>query len=131
MGLHLAGWLPLRQVAELSILLVATTVVSSATPRFSLTERVVMAPSFVIDFATLLLFGPHVTMLVALAGALSQELAGDEQPPMPRRLFYNLAAILTATSRRTRLPDAGWHRKGRLALAGRCMSSRRSPRMPR
>ena len=56
-----------------------------------------MAPSFVIDFATLLLFGPHVTMLVALAGALSQELAGDEQPPMPRRLFYNLAAILTAT----------------------------------
>ena len=44
-----------------------------------------------------LLFGPHVTMLVALAGALSQELAGDEQPPMPRRLFYNLAAILTAT----------------------------------
>ncbi len=97
MGFHLAGWILLRQVAELSILLVATTVVSAATPRFSLTERVVMAPSFVIDFATLLLFGPHVTMLVAMAGAVSQELAGDEQPPMPRRLFFNLAAVLTAT----------------------------------
>jgi len=97
MGLYLVGWLSFRQVAELSVVLVAGILTSAATPRSSSTDRVTMPPSFVTDFTALLLFGPHVALLVAAAGVVSHEIADDGRPLALRRLFLNLAAILTAT----------------------------------
>jgi diguanylate cyclase (GGDEF)-like protein/PAS domain S-box-containing protein len=115
MGLYVAGSLVLRQVGELSVLLVAAILASAAAPRTTSTDRVTMAPSFVIDLTALMLFGPHVTMLVAAAGAVTHELSDDERRPAPRRLFFNLAAIITATqvaglAYRTlvAIADVGW-----------------------
>ncbi|HUE87164.1 MAG TPA: EAL domain-containing protein [Vicinamibacterales bacterium] len=95
-GLNLAGWLEPRQVVELSVLVLAAVAIAATQPATS-AERVTMPASFVLDFTALLLFGPHVTMLVASAGTITHELADAERPPVPRRLLFNLAAIITAT----------------------------------
>jgi diguanylate cyclase (GGDEF)-like protein/PAS domain S-box-containing protein len=102
MGLDVADWLSFRQVAELSVLLIAAILASAATPSSTSVSRLPMAPSFVIDFTALLLFGPHVAVLVAVAGALTQDLADDVRPVAPRRMVFNLAAIVAATE------TAGW-----------------------
>jgi diguanylate cyclase (GGDEF)-like protein/PAS domain S-box-containing protein len=97
LGLYFGGWLSLRQVVELSVLLAASILTSAATPRSSAPDRVSMPPAFVIDFTALLLFGPHVALLVAAAGVVSHELADEARPVSQRRVALNLAAIATAT----------------------------------
>jgi diguanylate cyclase (GGDEF)-like protein/PAS domain S-box-containing protein len=96
MALYLAGWIELGRFLELSVLLVAAVLTSAATQP-SATDSTVMSPSFVIDFAALLLLGPHVTMLVATAGAVTQEFAEADRQGAPRRLLLNVAVIIAAT----------------------------------
>ena len=47
-----------------------------------------MSVSYAVDFASLLLLGPHNTMLIAAAGALSQcVVRSKERNPLDRTLF--------------------------------------------
>ena len=96
-ALSLAGWIELGRLLELSVLLVGAVLASAVTQPAATADAAVMRPSFVIDFATLLLFGPHVTLLVATAGAVTQEFACADRPGAPRRLLFNIAAIIAAT----------------------------------
>jgi diguanylate cyclase (GGDEF)-like protein/PAS domain S-box-containing protein len=56
-----------------------------------------MLPSFVIDFAALLLLGPHATMLVVTAGTAARELTDSSRSHPVRRMLLNAATVLTAT----------------------------------
>jgi diguanylate cyclase (GGDEF)-like protein/PAS domain S-box-containing protein len=96
-SLYLADWLSLRQVAELSILLVATIAISAATPRSMSTDRLAMAPSFVVDFTALLLFGPHIALIVVIAGVVANHFGDAGRPLASRLLSVNLAAGVWAT----------------------------------
>ncbi len=55
-----------------------------------------MAPSFVIEFASLLLLGPDATMLVAMAGALTQRLTESDRSEPLHRMLVNTAALMVA-----------------------------------
>jgi hypothetical protein len=55
-----------------------------------------MSVSYAVDFAGLLLLGPHDTMLIVAAGALSQcSLNSKERNPLYRTLFSVAALVIT------------------------------------
>jgi diguanylate cyclase (GGDEF)-like protein/PAS domain S-box-containing protein len=56
-------------------------------------NRATMSASFVVDFTSLLLFGAHMTSLVAAAGALSQSMLGGRRNP-PHRTLFNVACFV-------------------------------------
>ena len=62
--------------------------------RASERDRAVMPPSFVLTFATLLLFGPNVALLVAVAGTLTPAFATSRSL---REVLVNLAVTVAAT----------------------------------
>src|SRR6266566_2245257 len=81
-------------------LLLALALVSALFGRFKLRlptkHRATMSVSYGVDFASLLLLGPHPTMLVALAGAWSQSTFGVTHPnPLYRKLFNITSLGLT------------------------------------
>ena len=55
-----------------------------------------MSVSYAVDFASLLLLGPHETMLVAAASAFSQcHLNTKERNPVHRTLFSMASLVIT------------------------------------
>ena len=69
--LGFAGWLVPYRPIEFSGLLVTAILISGLAMRHPAAEdRGIMPPAFVINFATLLLFGPVPAMLVASAGTI-------------------------------------------------------------
>jgi diguanylate cyclase (GGDEF)-like protein/PAS domain S-box-containing protein len=96
-SLYLAKWLQLRQLLELCVLIVAAIIIAVATQQSAAPDRALRAPSFVIDFTALLLFGPYVTVLVASAGAITHELADPARIPAVRRTLMQVAAVIGAT----------------------------------
>src|SRR5947208_14919541 len=76
-----AGW-PQRTL-EFSTLIAAAILTSAlAMPRPATNDWATMRPSFVIDFISLLLLGPHATMLVATAGTIAEGIT-DQSPALP------------------------------------------------
>ena len=86
--------------------------------RASERDRAVMPPSFVIDFASLLLFGPDVAMLVATAGAVTPNFAGSDGRAARQVLVEAVAESSATQFARPGLSVAWWH-VGQ-ALRGRC-----------
>ena len=96
--LGFAGWLEPHRTVEFSGLILAAILTSALAMQQSTTEdRRHMPPSFVIDFTSLLLFGPHPTMLVAAAGTITQGLADSQRAHPPRRMLSNAATVMVAT----------------------------------
>jgi diguanylate cyclase (GGDEF)-like protein/PAS domain S-box-containing protein len=60
-------------------------------------DRASMRSSFVIDFTSLLLFGPHATMLVAAAGTVAQDLADSRRPRRYSATLSNVVTLMAAT----------------------------------
>jgi diguanylate cyclase (GGDEF)-like protein/PAS domain S-box-containing protein len=58
--------------------------------------RAIMPPTFVLDFCTLLLFGPGAAMLVATAGTIWRGLAAPQGPHPRRSLIVNVATGIIA-----------------------------------
>jgi PAS domain S-box-containing protein len=56
-----------------------------------------MPPSFVINFSALLLFGPHVAMLVATAGALTPGFLGARRASALRPMLVETVFVIVAT----------------------------------
>ena len=80
-----------------------------------------MPPSFVIEFASLLLLGPNATMLVAMAGTVTQGLTDSDRSDPLRRMLVNAATAHGCDTGRGRItPGARWHDGPlRVAVAGR------------
>ena len=57
-------------------------------------NRATMSMSFVIDFASLLLLGPHKTMLIAAIGGISQSTVRVEHRNPLHRILFNVASLV-------------------------------------
>jgi diguanylate cyclase (GGDEF)-like protein/putative nucleotidyltransferase with HDIG domain len=83
------------------LLFVALMILSSATAALKVTLPLTtsgstMSVSYAVDFASLLLLGPHETMLVAAGSAFSQcHLNRKERNPMYRTLFSAASLVIT------------------------------------
>jgi diguanylate cyclase (GGDEF)-like protein/PAS domain S-box-containing protein len=92
MLLALSGWPDANRTIEFSGLIVAAILTSVfAVQRPAAEERGMMPLSYVIHLASLLLFGPHVTTLVAAAGTTAYVLADARHTRPLRRTSITLA----------------------------------------
>jgi diguanylate cyclase (GGDEF)-like protein/PAS domain S-box-containing protein len=97
MLLGLNGWPQPDRTLEFSGLIVAAILTSVlAVQRPAAEERGMMPLSYVIHFAALLLFGPHVTALVVAAGALASVLADSRRTRPFSRTVANTATVIAA-----------------------------------
>ena len=55
-----------------------------------------MPPSFVIEFASLLIFGPHATLLVAIASALARGFADTQNAHRYLRTLMDVVTVAAA-----------------------------------
>jgi diguanylate cyclase (GGDEF)-like protein/PAS domain S-box-containing protein len=95
--LGFAGWPQPHRALEFSGLILAAILTSALAMRHSTTEDwAAMPPSFVVDFTTLLLFGPNAAMLVATAGTVTQGLVDSPHSHPPRRMLQNAATVMIA-----------------------------------
>jgi diguanylate cyclase (GGDEF)-like protein/PAS domain S-box-containing protein len=96
--LGLAGWPPPQRTLELSGLILAAILTSVfAMQRSTTKDWATMPPSFIIDFASLLLLGPNAAMLVATVGTVSQRLTDSQSSHPPRRMLFNAVIVMLAT----------------------------------
>ena len=95
--LGLADWPQPHRGLEFCGLILAAILISALGKEQSTTEDwAIMPPSFVIDCASLLLLGPHATMLVATAGTVTQGLTGSSSSHPTRRMLVNTVTVMLA-----------------------------------
>src|SRR5881392_2726716 len=98
-GLFIA-FLPYARI-EQPVLFIALLVLSSASAALKVslpltTSGSTMSVSYAVDFASLLLLGPHQTMLVAAGSAFSQcNLNSKDRNPLHRTLFSVASLVIT------------------------------------
>jgi diguanylate cyclase (GGDEF)-like protein/PAS domain S-box-containing protein len=97
MLLGFAGWLPPHRTLEFCGLILAAILTGTLASRRAAAENRAAPVSFVIDFTSLLLFGPHATMLVAGAGIVTQRLADPERSHPPPQVLVNALTVMAAT----------------------------------
>ena len=96
--LGFADWPQPHRTLEFSGLILAAILTSALAMQQSTTQDwATMPPSFVIDFTSLLLLGPHATMLVATAGTVTQGLTDSQRSHPSRRMLLNAATVMVAT----------------------------------
>src|SRR5262245_57305816 len=97
-GLMLAVFGALPTVGELPIfagLALGMVLAAALKLRLPTTKnRATMSMSFVIDFASLLLLGPHKTMLIAAIGGISQSTVRVEHRNPLYRILFNVSALV-------------------------------------
>lgn len=90
-----ADWPAVSQLPEfLTLLVMAVATSALKLPLPTTRNRATMSASFVIDFTSLLILGPHVTALIAAAGALSQSLLGGLRRNPVHRTLFNMACFV-------------------------------------
>jgi diguanylate cyclase (GGDEF)-like protein/PAS domain S-box-containing protein len=95
--LGFAEWPQAHQILEFSGLILAAILVSAFAMRRSTTQGwATMPPSFVIDFTSLLLFGPNATMFVAAAGTVTRGLTDSHHSIPPLRMLLDAATTMVA-----------------------------------
>ena len=78
LALHLAGWMPADRIVEVAGLVLAAVLSSLLRIQAPASaDRAIMAPSFVITISALMLFGPVVATVIAIAASLSAGFAGS------------------------------------------------------
>src|SRR5215212_516842 len=92
---QLAGWAQPDRLVEVAALIVAAILTSELAP--AATSRVVMPPSFVVIFGSLLLFGRNVATLAAVAALLTPALATTVRPVQWARLSIDCVTAIVAT----------------------------------
>ena len=90
-----AVWPQPDGILEFSGLILAAVLTSALAQQPATKNWATMAPSFVIELASLLMLGPNAAMLVAMAGALTQRLTESEHYPL-HRMLVNTAALMAA-----------------------------------
>lgn len=95
---QLAGWTQSHQTLELAGLILAAMLTSVlGVQRAAAKDRTIMPASFVIVFMSLLLFGPHVAMIVSAAGALTAGFAASRRAYPHFRMLVDSASVMIAT----------------------------------
>jgi diguanylate cyclase (GGDEF)-like protein/PAS domain S-box-containing protein len=92
---QLAGWAPLDRLVELAALILAAILTSVLAPAAK--SRVIMPPSFVVIFGSLLLFDRNIATLVAPAAVLSPVLANTGRSVQWARLSIDALIEIGAT----------------------------------
>jgi diguanylate cyclase (GGDEF)-like protein/PAS domain S-box-containing protein len=95
---RLAGWPRADRTFELAALtLLAALTAFLRVEASAVKDRTIMAPSFVVTFVSLLMFGPHVAMLVAATSALSAGfLFSDDGYPSFQSLIASGVSVIAA-----------------------------------
>src|SRR5450631_1270772 len=97
----MAVCLPLADFTRQPVLFAALVALASASAALKVTLPLTtsgstMSVSYAVDFAALLLLGPHETMLVAAGSAFSQcHLNSKERNPIHRTLFSVASLVIT------------------------------------
>jgi diguanylate cyclase (GGDEF)-like protein/PAS domain S-box-containing protein len=94
--LGLTGYVQPQRPVEFCALIFAGVMVS-AFAQAAADDRAAMAPSFVVELATLLIFGVHAATLVAVAGVLGRAFADSQRTPDYRRTLLNVITAAAAT----------------------------------
>ena len=94
--LGFAVWPQPLETLEFSGLILAAILTSALARPSTTKDWATMPPAFVIDFTSLLLLGPNATMLVAMAGTVTQRLTDTERSDPPRRMLVNAAVVMVA-----------------------------------
>src|SRR4051794_29496439 len=90
-------WPQLQRTLDFCGLLIATSLISALSMQRSDTKYwATMPPSFIIDFAALLLFGPNAAMLVVACGMVAERLTDSFRPHPSRRWLLNASAAMVA-----------------------------------
>ncbi len=94
--LNIVGWLEPQRTAEFCALILTAVLISAfATEPESSDGRGPMAPSFVFEFTSLIIFGAHATLLVAIPAAIARGVADSRRADHVRAL---LALVTAATA---------------------------------
>ncbi len=95
---RLVDWAPPDRILEFSgLVLVAILISAAGRQRTSTWHWATVPPSFVIEFASLLLLGPNATMLVVTAATITRWRVDPQRADPLRRLVVNAAAVMVAT----------------------------------
>src|SRR5215467_7907259 len=100
-AIAMAVCLPKVDISQQPVLFVALVAVASASAALKVTLPITtsgstMSVSYAVDFASLLLLGPHATIVVAVASAFCQcHLNNKERNPIYRTMFSMAALVLT------------------------------------
>ena len=110
-------WAPPDRILEFVGLIVATILTSTAArQRTRTSDWAIVPPSFVIEFASLLLLGPDATLLIVAAATVTQMRA----QPLRRTLSTAVTLMLAVEAAGFALRVFRWHNGGiRLAVARR------------
>ena len=97
------GWFLPQRTIELTALVAAVLLTAVLAPqRRSATHWTIMPPSFIVEMTALLLLGPEVMTMTAVAGALMLALSHAEGAQPVRRSVINVASVAAAAL------AAGW-----------------------
>jgi diguanylate cyclase (GGDEF)-like protein/PAS domain S-box-containing protein len=89
------GWLEPYRPIEYSVLIVAAILAALSTRRLAAAHRAPMPPSFVLESASLLIFGPHPAILVGASAVIAQSVASPRRPyPYGRTAFGVVTAAV-------------------------------------
>ena len=91
-----AGWLNPYLPIEYCVLIVAAILAALSTRRLAAEHRAPMPPSFVLEFASLLIFGPHPAVLVAATAFVAQCVATVRRPFPCGRTAFGVATAAVA-----------------------------------
>ncbi|MEO5739906.1 MAG: EAL domain-containing protein [Vicinamibacterales bacterium] len=94
--LAFAGWLQPHRPVEFCALVFVGVLVSAFGQPSASEDRATMAPSFVIELASLLTFGPYAALLVAIAGALARSCADSQRPHKYLRTVMHVVTVAAA-----------------------------------
>ena len=101
--LALNGWPQPERVFEFAALMLSSALVSALTAqRSAARDWAIMPPSFIVNFAAILILGPHAASAVATTGAITQGLADADDSHRLRRGVINLVTVIAAVQ------AAGW-----------------------
>jgi diguanylate cyclase (GGDEF)-like protein/PAS domain S-box-containing protein len=131
---------PLRTLAFASLILAAMLTSSLGVQHYTAKDWATMPPSFVIDFASLLLLGPNPTTVVAASGAVMQAITDPQDQHRYRRGAVNVVTVVAAVQAAgmlqqalaTAIGIAGWPEKAlpiALAVFGYCLVKSASAEM--
>ena len=94
--LGFTGWLAPQRTLEFCALILAAVLMSALSTQHSVAEDATISPSFVVDFTSLLLLGPHATTVVAVVGTMTRWVADSDRFPIGRMLS-SAVTVMVAT----------------------------------
>jgi diguanylate cyclase (GGDEF)-like protein/PAS domain S-box-containing protein len=93
---RLAGWLAPDRLLEFSAFVLAAMLASCLrVQETATTDRAIMPPAFIVVFAVLMVFGPHVAMFVAAAATLTPALVSERGPRVQMLIDTAIAMVAT------------------------------------